>query len=218
LQLGGVKFANGSVEFQVNDASDILVSRTEWQTFGGSVSIENVAIRAGQPIAATVHATGIDLKDLLATFAKDKASGEGKLSGELPIVVDGSNVRFGSGRAIALDRGRLQIKDAAAVAPVAEGAAAAGGTPSQSEQIKQKIVEALSDFEYDRLDARLESDARGGLSAFVRVSGRGRTGAKQPIDYDLRIHGLDGLLRSYLGVRRAMNEAEQATTRKAETP
>jgi hypothetical protein len=126
-------------------------------------------------------------------------------------------VKFGSGKAIALERGRIQIKDAAALAPAAEGAAAAAQSPSQSEQIKRNIVEALSDFEYDRLNARLESDPAGGLSAFVRMSGRGRTGARQALDYDLRVRGLDGLIRSYFGIRRAMDHAE-STTRKAETP
>ena len=217
MELGGVKFLDGSLEFQVNDATNIVVNRTQWQTFGGSVSAGDFAISPGRPIAFAVQAKGIELRELLATFAKDKASGEGKLTGELPIVIDGSNVKFGSGRAVALERGRLQIKDAAALAPVAEGAAAAGGSPSQSEQIKRNIVDALSDFEYDRLTARLESDGNGGLSAFVRMSGHGRTGAKQSLDYDLRIRGLDGLLRSYLGIRHAMNDVG-STTRKAETP
>jgi hypothetical protein len=218
LEIGGMTFTDGMVEFQVIGSTNILVNRTEWQAFGGTVASRDVAIRAGEPIAATVHANSIELKELLATFAKDKASGEGKLTGELPIVVDGSNVKFGDGRAVALEKGRLQIKDAAALAPVAEGAAAAGGSASQGEQIKQRVVEALSDFEYDRLTARLESDGGEGLSAFVRTSGRGRTGARQALDYELRIHGLDGLLRSYFGIRRAMNEAGVgATTGKAET-
>jgi hypothetical protein len=216
LDIGGVKLADGVMEFQVNDARSIFVDRVSWKAFGGRIMADDFPVEAGEPLALTLHASEIELKELLATFAKDKASGEGKLSGELPIIVDGSDVTFGDGQAIALERGRLQIREAAALAPAAESAAAAAQSPSQSEQIKRNIIEALSDFEYDRLTARLDDENGKGLSAFVRLSGRGRTGARQALDYDLRIRGLDGLIRSYLGIRRSMNEAE--SPRKAESP
>lgn len=210
LEVGGVKLTSGQMEFQMSTAGSINVNRMAWTAFGGHVSAIDFIVQPGQPVAVTLHAREIELKDLLETFANDKATGEGKLSGELPIILDGGNVKFGDGRAVALERGRLQIKDAAALAPAAESAAAAAQSPSQSEQIKRNIVEALSDFEYDRLTARLDDNDGNGLSAFVRLSGHGRSGARQALDYDLRIHGLDGLLRSYLGVRRSMSEAEDS--------
>jgi hypothetical protein len=163
------------------------------------------------PVKLTLRAENVELRDILATYAKDKLDGRGKISGELPIVIDGRDIRFGDGQLSAGDGGRLQIKDPKTLAEVSElagtaaaaGAASAGGSAAQ---IKQNIAEALRDFEYDRLTARLSNEPgpRGGLVAYVNMKGHGRTGARQAIEYDARIRGLDELLRSYLDISDAL--------------
>ena len=69
------------------------------------------------------------------------------------------------------------------------------------------FADALKDFEYDRLTARLTNTPDGGLSALIDIQGHGRTGAKQALRYEPRIHGLDQLLRLYLDLRDAENAA-----------
>ena len=65
------------------------------------------------------------------------------------------------------------------------------------------IVEALKDFEFQKLTARLNNEP-GGPVAYVSMSGRGRTGARQALTYDLRVSGLTDLLRELISVHRTV--------------
>jgi hypothetical protein len=49
----------------------------------------------------------------------------------------------------------------------------------------------------------------------VRMSGHGRTGARQALDYDLRVHGVDAVLRSYTSYREATNPKSPTTGKAA---
>jgi hypothetical protein len=213
LKVGALELTQGAVEFQVRDADTIHVERTQWLAFGGTVWAGDFVIDAQAPIQVTLHAQGIELKELLDTFARGKASGQGRISGELPLTIAGSNVQFGDGRVVSLQGGQVQIKDAETLAAVAAGAAAAAQSPSQKEQLQRNIIQALSDFQYDRLTAQLQSDPGGQLSAHIRMRGHGRTGAKQGLDYELNLHRLDLALKSYLSITGAMQVPRAAATR-----
>lgn len=204
LKVGETEFANGQLEFELNAGGDIFVRQTRWDFLGGQVYASDVQVPQEGPVSLTLRAENVELRDVLATYAKDKLDGRGKISGELPVVIDGRNITFGDGLLSAGDGGRLQIKDAATIEQIADvaGSAAAAGAargPRESvEQIKRNVAEALRDFEYDRMTARLTNEPGGGLSAYIDIRGHGRTGAKQALHYEPRIHGLDELLRLYL--------------------
>ena len=221
LKVGPLELTDGAVEFQVT-GSTLNVRQTQWLAFGGSVWASDVAIAPGAPIKATLHASNIDLKSLLDAFAQGKASGEGRISGELPVVINGSNVEFGDGHATSSGGGGMvQVKDRSTLAAVAAGAGASAGNLTQKEQLERNIVEALSDFQYDQLTTRLDSRPGGQLDAHIRMSGHGRTGAKQALDYELNVNRLDLAIKSYFGVNQAMNAPKNAATRatgKALTP
>jgi hypothetical protein len=205
LKVGELEFTDGELAFQATPDGELLVRQTAWDFLGGRVLASNVSFDpAGGPIAFSLHARDVDLKRLLDAFAKGKASGEGKISGDLPVIIDGSKITFGDGNLTASAGGRVEIKDVAAIAPTAEAAAQAAKSASSSEQIKRNIIEALGDFQYERLSAELRNED-GALNARVRMSGRGRGGAKQPLDYELNLNGLDQLLRSYTGLQAALN-------------
>jgi hypothetical protein len=220
LKIGETEFANGQLEFEVTESGDILVRQTRWDFLGGQVYAQDVSVPRDGPVKFTLRAENVELRDILATYAKDKLVGRGKISGELPIVIDGRDIRFGDGQLSAGDGGQLQIKDPATLAQVAEvaGTAAAAAAPVRGgspQQIKQDIAEALRDFEYDRLTARLTNEPGGGLVGYVNMKGHGRTGARQAIEYDARIRGLDELLRSYLDISGALGGGgdDRAATR-----
>ncbi|HYO07664.1 MAG TPA: YdbH domain-containing protein [Tepidisphaeraceae bacterium] len=211
LKVGDLEFANGSLEFEVTAPGDVLVRQTRWDWLGGSVAATDVRLAgAGGPVSLTLHARQLELSRLLELFAPEKASGQGKISGDIPVTIDGARIEFGSGQLSALSGGQVQIKDAAAILPSAEAAARArADSPSQAQQIKRDITEALGDFEYDQLSARLENaPAGGGVVARVRMKGRGRTGARQRINYELNVNRIDHLLKSYLGVQEAINASQ----------
>jgi hypothetical protein len=214
LKIGETEFANGQLEFEVTETGDILIRQTRWDFLGGQVYANDVQVPRKGPTRLTLRAENVDLRDILQAYAKDKLEGRGKVSGELPIVIDGPNITFGEGQITAGDGGELRIKDQDTLAQVSELAGGAAVTPvrgGSSDQVKRNIAEALKDFEYDRLTARLtnEADPGGkggrGLVAYVNLKGHGRTGAKQAIEYDARISGLDDLLRSYLHISEALD-------------
>jgi hypothetical protein len=97
-----------------------------------------------------------------------------------------------------------------AIAPTAE-AAAQSVSGASSDQIKKNVIEALSDFQYDTLEMKLDSTDQG-LVGHVHMKGRGRTGAKQPLNYELNITGLEKVLRGYLRIRERLNAPRPATT------
>jgi hypothetical protein len=214
VKIGQMELNDGNVDFAMKDSGDISITQTRWNWLGGELSASDFAIPRDGPLSVTVQLREVELGELLKLLAEQKASGQGKLTGELPVTVHGSKVTFGNGRITALDRGSLQIKDAAAVAPAAEAAAQSVATsPLSADQIKRDVIEALSDFQFDRLTGKLVNTPEG-LSAFVRMSGRGRKGAQQALDYEWRVHGLDQVLRFYLGLRQAI-DAQQKSSGKA---
>jgi hypothetical protein len=99
--------------------------------------------------------------------------------------------------------GSLRIIETTAIdAAVGQSIQAGAG-----EQVRQGVVEALKDFQYDALRAQLVA-ASDESTAIVKISGRGRTGKRQPIELDLRVRGLDKLLNAYLGIQHKMTGGE----------
>jgi hypothetical protein len=202
LKIGDMQLSSGVLDFRMNGSSNMLVHHTQWTWLGGSVWADDFVI-SGQPLQITLHAENVELKDLLALTASEKASGQGKLSGEIPVTIDGADVQFGTGSISAAQGGNVQIKDMTAIEPTAAAAAHAASATS-SEQIKKNVIEALSDFQYETLSMKLDSTDKG-LVGHVRMKGHGRTGAKQALDYELNVTGLDKALRSYLRIREGLS-------------
>jgi len=111
LKIGETEFANGQLEFEVTESGDILVRQTRWDFLGGQVYANDVQVPRQGPTKLTLRAENVDLRDILQTYAKDKLDGRGKISGELPIVINGRDIRFGEGQLNAGDGGELKIKD-----------------------------------------------------------------------------------------------------------
>ena len=58
----------------------------------------------------------MELEQLLKQFAKDKASGQGKVSGELQLKLEGPDITVGTGKLSAVSGGSLAIADAEQIA------------------------------------------------------------------------------------------------------
>jgi hypothetical protein len=201
LTLGKMQFANGSTTLDLAGANSITIRHTQWSWLGGTVSANDFRIDPFQiKLDGTVKLAAVDLRQLLAFFAPDKASGDGKISGGLPIIFDGRDLRFGRGLLQASPGGRIQVKDLQAMSAALDQSGQAG--------IKRRVFEALGDFEYDVLRADLKSEPAG-LMADVRLAGRGHSGERTPLDTEIRVHGLDDLLKLYLGYERWKSAAGQ---------
>lgn len=220
LTAGQLALANGKLDFQVVGNDTLNIRETRWNWLGGEVIAQGLRVNATDPIKLDLQLRDVDLKQLLDVFAKGKATGDGKLSGVLPVTITGYKIDFGDARITAISGGSVQIKDSAAILPTAEAAAQTAKTPSAAEQVKHNIIEALGDFVFDRLSMQMTKE-EGKTVAYVRMSGQGRSGAKQGLDYELRVNGVDSLLKAYINIQAAMPQAadlqqKAATTRKAQ--
>ena len=199
LTAGKMEFTGGSLVFRLNGRRPADVLRTRWSWLGGVVGADDFHVDPAHPaLDATVQATDVDLHRLLAFFAPDKATGEGKVSGRLPVFADGTDVRFGNGSVWASAGGVVRVKDLAAMSATLDQAGQSGGA-----DVKQKVIEALADFGYDVLRADLKNGPQG-LAAGVHLAGRGRTGSHARLDVEVNLRGLGDLLRVYLGYQRGM--------------
>jgi hypothetical protein len=132
------------------------------------------------------------------------------VNGRLPLIIrpDGE-VSLGEGAFEATAGGRLSLTDEDTLQSIA-GQAAKTAAQAPQAQVRNNFVEALRDFEFQKLSARLDNEP-GGLVAYVTMAGRGRTGARQALTYDLRVAGLSDLLHELISVQRTV-------TREADRP
>jgi len=194
------------IRFDLAPGGTFAVQEARANFLGGAVSASNVKLAPEQPIAVTLRAENVELRELLKLLANGKATGEGKVSGRLPLIFANGEVQLGEGAAEASAGGILSVTDEDTLKSVAGSAAAEakGVTQAPQAQVRNNIVAALKDFQYESLTARLSHEPQDGLVAYVRMQGKGRTGAKQALDYDLRVTGLNDLLRSAIGLHRTV--------------
>jgi hypothetical protein len=194
------------IRFDLAPGGTFAVQEARANFLGGAVSASNVKLAPEQPIAVTLRAENVELRELLKLLANGKATGEGKVSGRLPLIFANGEVQLGEGAAEASAGGILSVTDEDTLKSVAGSAAAEakGVTQAPQAQVRNNIVAALKDFQYESLTARLSNEPQDGLVAYVRMQGKGRTGAKQALDYDLRVTGLNDLLRSAIGLHRTV--------------
>ncbi|HTL28356.1 MAG TPA: YdbH domain-containing protein [Tepidisphaeraceae bacterium] len=208
VTIGDVEMTNGTIQFEMKSPQAIRIERTHWNVLGGTLSAGAFDINPSDPnLQVTISGRGIDVKQLLDVFGQGKVTGSGKLSGELPLTITKNGVQFGQGALVATKDGQITVKDLTALA---QTLGQTGGAKNQSsaQQVRQNIIEALADFQYDALSADLVNDEEGKLMAIIHLGGQGRTGAKQAISIDLRIRGIEDLLRVVLNIRSRINQAQ----------
>jgi hypothetical protein len=205
LTIGKMEFADGSVIFRMNNAHAINIQRTQWTWLGGTVSAENFGLDSLHPkLDATVQIAEVDLRQLLIFFAPTTASGDGTITGRFPVVVDWPDIHFGDGSLLAAPGGSVQVKDMKAIAAALDQTGQSGST-----EVRRRVLEALGDFQFDVLRAALRNDSQG-LGADLHLNGKGRTGSRTPLDIEIRIHGLDDLLKLYLGYQHSASSSAEA--------
>ena len=194
------------IRFDLSPGGTFAVTEARANFLGGAVSASDVKLAPDQPIAVTLRAENVELRELLDLLAQGKATGEGKVNGRLPLIFANGEVQLGEGAAEASAGGRLSVTDEDTLKSVAGSAAsdAKGVAQAPQAQVRNNIVAALKDFQYESLTARLTHEPQDGIVAYVRMQGNGRTGAKQALDYDLRVTGLNDLLRSAIGLHRTV--------------
>jgi hypothetical protein len=134
--------------------------------------------------------------------------------GRVPLVVRWPKLTFGNGFLYTRPgaTGGLKFLDSTTAANLLEQSDPRFRSDKNFALVKQRVVDALRDFEYDRLGLELINDEErpGGLTARLKVHGKGRTGPKpQELDVTFNFIGVDELLNAYVGFQQWMSRLAQ---------
>jgi len=182
------------------------VQRCEWGWAGGRLYVDEFRYDPeAAEHTAVVHARDLDLRQLLAYVPNQQASGVGSLDGRLPVTVGTwPHLRFGEGELQTPpgQGGWFRIRKADALGDVLDRANPRFRTDELYAEIKDRLVSAFSNFEYDELRLVFTRED-GRFVARVKTSGRGRTGARQEFGgITLNLWGFDSVLRDAILVGR----------------
>ena len=208
LSKGDLAFTDGAVAFTVERPDSILIEQTQFGWAGGQVYTHAFRLNPAEPdVDVVLYADGLNVRALLDTFAEGRASGEGELYGRLPVSIHWPRVTFGEGFLYSRPgrNGQLQFGDAEALGQLmAQSDPRFAGNDGVAAEVKDRVLRAVRDFEYDLLRVELKRDGEG-LLAHVHTHGKGRVGERpQELYLTWNIRGLEELLNETLGLQAAL--------------
>ncbi len=145
---------------------------------GGRVQSRPVSLQLPElKGSARIRVENLDLQQILALQPGKEVLGNGRLSGQLPVTIDGDQIRVRDGRISARPPGGML-----AWRPAAGNAAAAGNYGLAI------AMEALSDFRYHQLDLGIDYQPDGTLVLDTALKGSNPNWQNgQPVDFNIRI-------------------------------
>ncbi len=209
VKMGTMEWTDAAVVFSLKNPSELFINELSAGWLGGRVSTAGVRINPAEPkFEAALVADRISLRELLALAAEGRARGEGLMSGRVPMKVDWPEVSFGTGLLRSQSAtGELEVLDTKWLSDIMDKSDPRFITDRDLSEVKNRILRALTDFEYDRLTFAFaeEPESRGMLR--VTTHGKGREGAKpQELDLTLNISGVDDLLKYGLRSKQKYDE------------
>jgi hypothetical protein len=184
------------VSFEFPSAEQVLITELQAEWAGGHV-------RAARPIPVNPQARSanvgltlqhVSLNEFVKLVSGGRARGEGSLSGEISVQVEWPRVTFGGGQIQNDGPGVLDFGEKAG-----DIAATIADREPRLKGQRQQILEALSNFQYDRITFEMRRTETG-LTVVTKVAGRGRSGLTTPLDLTINLGGdLEDVLNTYLG-------------------
>lgn len=187
VRVGELDLRNLEAEVAFEGGPNLAVSRASFQALGGSISAEPFGVRLDRAeLAAVVMADGLDVAQITA-LAKDlPARASGRVDGRLPIRIDESGLRFGTGW-LALKPGvaaELQFN--------AKGLLTGGADPkSPAYAVLEKVESGLLRLKVGEMRLEVYPPGRPpGRSAQLHLTGEPvDPDVKAPVVLDLNVNG-----------------------------
>jgi hypothetical protein len=202
--LGKLPLRQAEVEFRLDGSGAVLVEQARWTIDTSTFSTDAFRVDPGDPVVTTIiTAENLEMGYWLPLLTDGRATGEGRLQGRVPVTW-----RPGTARPIALGEGSLAavpgggwitVDDSGQLAALLESSDPSLKSDENMQLVKERLVEALTDFHYD--DLRLELVPQpDGLVLRALTSGRGRRGdPPQEIGgLTVNIHDIDTVLSELL--------------------
>jgi hypothetical protein len=212
--VGEFVFADGSTHFRLEKDGSVLVEDMQWGWAGGTLYGQSFRLdpASAEKLDVIVFADNLSLGELLSLFAEGKVSGDGRLVGRIPVRVDWPRVTFGNGFLYSLPGrpGRLQVADTQFLGDLLDRGDPRFTTDRVLAEVKQRVLGALADFQYDVFSIDLVQEADG-LLVKLHTDGKGLTGEHpQELDLTVNLHGAEEALNSTLVIKRGFDQAFEA--------
>lgn len=189
----GVPLTLGIATFELRSLDDIRVHLEQFDLFGGQVRAEPIHLNPETLSFGTVlKIDGIDLSQALQFAEFGELTAEGKLVGRIPIITENGEMLIRGARLETVRPGRIRYK------PIAVGDAL-----QDANQATDLVVQALQDFNYDRVVIELDEQDAEELMIRLHFAGRSakpltRGGVTlDPVPIEININ-LEGPMRQIL--------------------
>ncbi|WP_020682168.1 YdbH domain-containing protein [Marinobacterium rhizophilum] len=145
---------------------------------GGSLALDSVTINPQSPTLSTkLTLQRLQLQKVLELQQQEGLSGEGLLSGVLPLTYDADGIRVQDGRIDSEGPGVIRFSPDARISAL-----------GQSNQGMAMALKALKNFQYEALSVKLQYDADGAALMNTRLQGRNPDWNNgRPVDFSINI-------------------------------
>ena len=185
----------GHAELQLHGDTGVDVAGVQQMGDGiGSIAVSGLRWSPGAiELAATITAKALSMREWLELLSGGKVTGEGRLDGNVALVVHlqpSPAVDLRSGQLVAAPGGVVRFLEKATAAQLLQVDSRAGAVDSAA-KTKADLVAALAEFLYTALDFRLEPEGTGsGVTLRVHAKGAGK-GMTRPVEMDVNVRGFD---------------------------
>ena len=181
VDFGALQLARGEIVFEMPGDRTLQVERAEFPWFGGVLGVyEASASMADGTSTSPLRAEKIDLGQVLEFVDVDGLSGEGILSGVLPLIVEDGKARIENGVLRAEGPGALRY---------------VGGATESAEQTGEQArvaFDLLRDLRYNTLHIELNGPLDGRVQFDIRLEGTGEITTQDqkvrvPVNYNINL-------------------------------
>jgi hypothetical protein len=206
VEATGLPPARLSLTGQLAGRPALTLERTVFDFAGGEITASPFAIDPAAPrIQTTLRVDHVDLAEITKLLGISGLTGTGRLDGPIPLVVESGKVAIAGGRLTAREPGVLSYRPGSLPPEIAK----AGGSV-------ELALQALSDFQYDRLTLELDKSSGGEGTVLLRLEGRNPAlMSGQPFNFNIRIDSNFDRLADYalLSLRSAQELLRRAAGR-----
>jgi hypothetical protein len=186
----GLPLTQGFMTFQLEPDGPLAIQQLRFRFAGGTLRAEPFSVGSdASGMSVILKAEGLDLARLLEQMQLPGLTGEGRINGWLPVVIEGSEALIEGGELVSERPGWLRYRPDQPPAALQSGA-----------QGLDLLLQALENFRYEEL--RITLDGRTDAEMAVQLHIKGANPGLHdgyPIEFNLNLEGeLGNILRSNL--------------------
>jgi len=186
----GLPLTQGFMTFRLEPGGPLAVQQLRFRFAGGRLRAEPFSVRSdGSAMPVVLSVEGLDLASLLEEIQLPGLTGEGRISGRLPVVIEGGEALIEGGKLVSDRPGWLRYRPEEAPAALPSGA-----------QGIDLLLQALENFRYEELRVTLDGRTDAEMDIQLHIKGANPDlHDGYPIEFNLNLEGeLGNILRSNL--------------------